>query len=79
MQINRNAQKEFTRPEGSLDFRGYLLALEFLAMRDHQSSAGPDLGPLSKRATMHNEERFSLGGAAPRPVRGGLCCWKLRR
>jgi hypothetical protein len=35
VQINRNAQKEFTRPEGSLNFRGYLLALEFLAMRDH--------------------------------------------
>jgi hypothetical protein len=26
-----------------------------------------------------NEERFSLGGAAPRPVRGGLCCWEPRR
>jgi hypothetical protein len=35
VQINRNAQKEFTRPEVSLNFRGYLLALEFLAMRDH--------------------------------------------
>ena len=68
-----------TRQEDG-SFKGQLRTLsiradiEIVPNRTKNTESQPDY-----RIVTNSEERFSLGGAARRPVRGGLCCWEPRR